>query len=154
LKTCFKCDRELPLAEFYPHPRMADGHLNKCKDCTRADVKANRAVNREHYHTYDRERRKDPQYRAQRREWRRNVPRTRKTAWAAVERALKNGVLVPQPCEICGDVRVEAHHEDYSQPLAVRWLCFAHHREVGHHQTVTAPRRCATVPQRTSGGKR
>lgn len=40
-KICFKCGRELPLSSFYKHPQMGDGHLNKCKDCTRKDVKEN-----------------------------------------------------------------------------------------------------------------
>jgi hypothetical protein len=44
--------------------------------------------------------------------------------------ALKNGKLTRQPCEVCGDPKTDAHHDDYSQPLAVRWLCRSHHRKL------------------------
>lgn len=55
-------------------------------------------------------------------------------------RAIAQRRLIPQPCEVCGVAPwdgyrriVEAHHEDYAQPLLVRWLCppchRAHHRE-------------------------
>lgn len=45
-----------------------------------------------------------------------------------VHRAVRSGRLQRQPCEVCGSEEVEAHHDDYSQPLAVRWLCREHHR--------------------------
>ena len=46
-KQCFKCSKEKPLSQFYKHKRMADGHLNKCKECTKRDVKEHKEKLRE-----------------------------------------------------------------------------------------------------------
>ncbi len=48
-------------------------------------------------------------------------------AHSIVRSAIKAGTLLRRPCEVCGEVRVDAHHEDYSKPLDVTWLCHTHH---------------------------
>lgn len=51
-------------------------------------------------------------------------------AKAAVKRAVRKGILVRQPCWVCGDSKVHGHHPDYSAPLDVVWLCRAHHQQL------------------------
>lgn len=53
--------------------------------------------------------------------------RIKSAAHALVAQALKDGRLARKPCEICGDANSVAHHEDYSKPLEVVWVCRKHH---------------------------
>jgi rubrerythrin len=42
--------------------------------------------------------------------------------------ALEAGRLIKKPCERCNSIhKVEGHHEDYSKPLEVVWLCKSCH---------------------------
>lgn len=41
--------------------------------------------------------------------------------------AIRRGALVRKPCEVCSRDKVEGHHDDYSLPLDIRWLCKKHH---------------------------
>jgi len=47
----------------------------------------------------------------------------RRRAYYKVFKAIKDGVLIKQPCEICSTPKTQAIHTDYTQPLNVRWLC-------------------------------
>lgn len=127
IKTCFKCGETKPLSDFYKHPMMADGHVNKCKECNKRDVTDNRKGKIDYYRDYDRERgsRKtleDTQ------KYRSENPKKYK-AHSAVNYALRSGKLVKQPCEICDRIDTHAHHCDYNKPLEVMWLCPVHHVE-------------------------
>jgi len=37
-KICFKCGELKSLDDYYKHSKMGDGHLNKCKECTKKDA--------------------------------------------------------------------------------------------------------------------
>lgn len=58
----------------------------------------------------------------------------------AVRAALESGRLVkPWWCEKCGAyARLDGHHDDYTKPLVVRWLCRRCH--VRHHKAKKAYR--------------
>jgi hypothetical protein len=43
--------------------------------------------------------------------------------------AIKSGKVKRMSCSVCGDVKSEAHHEDYTNPYDVVWLCRKHHIE-------------------------
>ena len=50
-------------------------------------------------------------------------------ARSMVNHAIRDGELVRKPCEICGEEKAQAHHDDYNYPLNVRWLCIKCHNE-------------------------
>lgn len=137
MKQCFKCGAYKELDDFYKHRQMADGHLNKCKQCTKNDASQNRAENHEYYLVYDRIRydvqgfrgnkRSIEEQRHYKRDWSKKNKQKR-NAHNKVKRAIEKGILTKQPCGICGSIDgVEAHHEDYNKPLDVKWLCSYHH---------------------------
>lgn len=61
-------------------------------------------------------------------EWRKRNPE-KSRAQRSVFVAIRNKSLTRKPCKICGLEKSEAHHEDYSKPLEVIWLCKRHHAE-------------------------
>lgn len=46
--------------------------------------------------------------------------------------ARRRGYITVRPCEVCGNPKVEAHHDDYTKPYDIRWLCKRHHWEHKH----------------------
>lgn len=137
-KRCFKCGRKKALSLFYAHPKMADGHLGKCKSCTKKDVRTRYEIKALEIQAWDRERsqkaeRKKAQVRHLR-AFRSKYPQKAK-AWSAVSRAIQNGRLKRQACAGCGSTeKVQAHHHNYQRPLDVEWLCFGCHRRSRHGQ--------------------
>lgn len=130
VKTCFKCLSAKPLDEFYRHPMMADGHLNKCKECTKRDANEHRQRNLERIREYDAMRSQLPHRKAALFKHA-NPERTAVAKIASA--AVKRGILKRQPCHVCGAEKVEAHHTHYSHPLEVVWLCRSHHVQL-HRQ--------------------
>lgn len=50
--------------------------------------------------------------------------------------AQRRGQLVPESCEQCRSPDAEKHHDDYTRPLDVRWLCRPCHLAL-HHPEAT-----------------
>lgn len=143
MKRCFKCLATKPLCEFYAHKEMADGHLNKCKACAKLDVtmRYQDPEARQRIDAYEKARFQQPERKKKiliYQQTRRHRNPEKYKARSAVANAVRAGKLKRLPCEKCGDPKVQAHHSDYRYPLAVRWLCFKHHRQLGHKQSVTS----------------
>lgn len=144
MKTCIKCAVQKPSDEFYAHPQMADGRLGKCKECCKAATRERTermshdpkwvAAQIERSRVSARRRRAEglvePAPNEKRRVYlarhRAKYPE-RNRARAAVTRAVRSGRLLPQPCH-CGQP-AQAHHDDYTKPLEVLWLCPRHHAD-------------------------
>lgn len=131
-KTCFVCGTYKEITEFYPHVKMKDGHLNKCRVCTKEYERSRRQGEfREKILKYDRERASLPHRKEKTKlivsAWKVSHPK-RRAAQVALGNAVRSKKIIPLPCLICGE-KAEAHHPDYDRPLDVVWLCPSHHKQ-------------------------
>jgi hypothetical protein len=153
MKKCFKCGIEKELTEFYKHPEMPDGTVNKCKECNKKDVRENRLDKKEYYDHCDRNRpnhedrvkkqaervkqlwHTDEDFKqsiiAHKQKWQDQNQHKRKAQYA-VSNAKRDGKLVASAvCEHCGtsEKKIQGHHWSYLPEhwLDVIWLCTSCH---------------------------
>ena len=107
-QRCYSCKTIKPVSDFHRKKSMPSGFTDQCKICKNLQnlgrPRKGKSVS--------------PLFRRQ------------KHASKRVARALKHGRLNKKPCQICGDPLSQAHHQDYSRPLSVVWLCKSHHAQV------------------------
>ncbi len=149
-KICFKCQKRKLLKCFYPHPQMADGHLNKCILCNKKDTAVRVAfleknnpewVKKEAQRQRDKETKRyyrikhTAKFKAQKRKnelsYKTKYPEKKRAVYAA-NNAVRDGRLQRKTeCERCGvsGIRLEKHHADYSKPLEVEFLCRLCHKK-------------------------
>lgn len=139
MKRCTKCRKVKSLEEFYEH-----GGASQCKACVKAAVKVRRDADLEGHRARDRKRYYEQEKRRQqaRRAYENasaEKKRFYKRKWALdnmvardchvkIGNAVSQGRLSkPDQCSRCGEStpsrRLHAHHEDYSKPLEIEWIC-------------------------------
>ena len=145
MKICTKCNQEKNESEFQIRRASNDGLTARCKKClseydkSRANNPNRVAARREYQKTeayrlscraaskkYSKEH-GDKRLEQTRRYREKNEKKYK--CHGIVGYAMKCGYLVRENCEACGSANTHAHHDDYSKPLDVRWLCSLCHKK-------------------------
>jgi transposase-like protein len=147
MKVCRNCFLEKPLDCFYKHAAMQDGYLNKCIDCVKQRVAKHRLLNLDRIKEYDKKRSMFPHRVAARKEYQKTeqgrlakqkAMTTYKqryplklAAHIITRNYIRDGKLIQaSSCSVCGSTHnIEGHHDDYTKPLEVRWLCVSCHKK-------------------------
>ena len=129
------CGLAKSLEEFYRDRTTASGRQASCKDCQKQRARAWQRAHPERHRVHvqawkashpNEVRRQDRLTRSRRYQEARDFARLVIRAASATRRAIQAGLLVrPDRCGDCGrgGVVIDAVHEDYAEPLRVRWLC-------------------------------
>ena len=127
-KICKDCGKIKSITNLY-------GVQGECKECTKKRVK-DRYYNPDNFEKikeYEIKRGKTEHrkklvkiYQQNRRE--KNPGKLK--ARQKVNNAIRSGILIKKPCNVCGNKNSQAHHKDYRKFLDVEWLCFKCHRKL------------------------
>ena len=144
MKTCKKCELEKSEEEFNKWYKKsgASGYRTNCKSCDHLINKEFRENNKDKLRINRRKRtgaqpkryctdpikrkRNEDMYRSQRK-----FPEKR-AARQFLSSYIRSGKIVkPDTCDKCLKTgRVEGHHDDYTKPLEVKWLCKRCHTDI------------------------
>lgn len=135
MKACSVCSQTKPLDGFGVRSASPDGRTAACRDCLkerdRARYPKERSTRLRRMRDYAAGPGKDKCNAAKRNWIERN--QEKRAAHILLNNALRSGRIERKPCEVCESPDTEAHHDDYTKPLDVRWLCDEHHKQ-HHHQ--------------------
>lgn len=128
MKECRKCKIKKIPEDFYKDKRAKDGLYSYCKKC---QDKVSRSTTLLYFKT---EKWKNYLKCYMRKYTEKNLIKTNEAREKDLCRqktryAKRKGILKKDNCVICNSKNSEAHHEDYSKPLEVIWLCKKHHTE-------------------------
>ena len=155
-KTCTKCLKMTPLDGFNVSVKGLFGKASACGECARNHANSMNRLNpekkkqsalrfirseggksyRQSYNEANKERFQQyfKEYKQSNKLKVRQSVKAYERRWpekaqarGALQNAVKRGVVERQPCTVCGCEKSEGHHEDYSKPLEVVWLCRVHH---------------------------
>lgn len=131
-RICRICKQEKTLDEcFYKKKRCKYGYDNRCKEChcsmSRLRLRSKYSKEKQ-FVKYQRQKKagiflKSAKLQALK------FPEKHKARYK-LRAAVKYGKVLKSSCEVCGNSKVEAHHNDYSKPLEVVWLCKRHHADI------------------------
>lgn len=122
MKKCRVCKTEKESIQFHKRADTRDGLHSICKSC-----KYEYDLPRKNRKSKDR-----GLVRIANKRWKRSN-REKIIAHKRVARAVASGRLDKTPCAVCGNTSVHGHHDDYSKPLSVDWLCPLHHVQRHKH---------------------
>lgn len=142
---CKHCNTEKPKTDFY------DNSKSKCKECVKSAVRLHREQNIDRIREYDKARNNQPHRVEARKEYTKTEAgkQAKKRAMDAYHKrypmkyathvitgnAIRDGKLIQaSECSVCKSTeKIEGHHDDYTKPLDVRWLCESCHKKWHRH---------------------
>lgn len=133
-KFCIKCEQNKDISFFIKNRSRKDGLFFCCKDCYKVIRK--KYINLEVENNRQKRYGKKTGYKSQKLN-KIKYPEKYKARNDIHNAVLLGKVLVPEKCQDCGNkTKLQAHHEDYSKPLDVKWLCIKCHNWL-HHNSIS-----------------
>ena len=137
MQKCTRCKVEKPFDEFNKDKSRGKGYSYTCRVCASRSGRSYYENNRDKVLENTRRVYQAGKIRIRERAkiYAKDNPEKRK-AKSMIRHALNMGRMIkPSTCSVCPESRnLDAHHDDYSQPLVIRWLCRSCH--ITHHKGI------------------